>query len=201
MGLWRTRDIRSFYKEDESCLDIIGEAVQQTLLNTGEIFVFYDDGTGVALQRPEDMISNVVIGEKSFLTDYTYQTDIDAQTYNSVKLARPNEETGRADVFEEQDGNTIAQWGLLQLYQTVDGDVNDAQVRARAQASLRYYNRRMRTLKVSSLGVPGLRAGQMVYMHVPGLGDINLDRYVLLEKVTHTWENDEHTMEFETMAI
>jgi len=59
----------------------------------------------------------------------------------------------------------------------------------------------MRTLKVSSLGVPGLRAGQMVYMHVPGLGDINLDRYVLLEKVTHTWENDEHTMEFETMAI
>ncbi len=193
--------IPSFYKEDESCLDIIGEAVQQTLLNTGEIFVFYDDGTGVALQRPEDMISNVVIGEKSFLTDYTYQTDIDAQTYNSVKLARPNEETGRADVFEEQDGNTIAQWGLLQLYQTVDGDVNDAQVRARAQASLRYYNRRMRTLKVSSLGVPGLRAGQMVYMHVPGLGDINLDRYVLLEKVTHTWENDEHTMEFETMAI
>ena len=163
--------------------------------------MFYDDGTGVALQRPEDMISNVVIGEKSFLTDYTYQTDIDAQTYNSVKLARPNEETGRADVFEEQDGNTIAQWGLLQLYQTVDGDVNDAQVRARAQASLRYYNRRMRTLKVSSLGVPGLRAGQMVYMHVPGLGDINLDRYVLLEKVTHTWENDEHTMEFETMAI
>ena len=191
----------SFIKEDESCLDIVGEAVQQTLLNTGKIFVFYDDGSGVALQEAADMISPVVIGERSLLTDYTYKTDIDEQTYNSVKLVRPNEETGRADVFMAEDSGTIIQWGLLQLYQTVDGDVNDAQVKEQARASLTYYNRRMRTLKVSSLGVPGLRAGQMVLMRVPGLGDVNLDQYVLLEQVTHTWENDVHTMEFETLAL
>ena len=41
----------------------------------------------------------------------------------------------------------------------------------------------------------------MVYMRVPGLGDINLDQYVLLEKVEHTWENSVHTMEVETMPI
>lgn len=191
----------SFIKEDESCLDIVGEAVQQTLLNTGKIFVFYDGGSGVALQEAADMISPVVIGERSLLTDYTYKTDIDEQTYNSVKLVRPNEETGRADVFMAEDSGTITQWGLLQLYQTVDGDVNDAQVKEQARASLTYYNRRMRTLKVSSLGVPGLRAGQMVLMRVPGLGDVNLDQYVLLEQVTHTWENDVHTMEFETLAL
>ncbi len=193
--------IPTFYKEDESCLDIIGEAVQQTLLNTGKIFVFYDDGNGVALARPEDMISNVVIGERSYLTDYTYKTDIDEQTYNSIKLSRPNEDTGRADVIVLQDSGTIEQWGLLQLYQKIDGAVNDAQMRAQAEASLQYYNRRMRTLKVSSLGVPGLRAGQLVLMKVPELGDINLDQYVLLERVSHTWENDTHTMEFETLAI
>lgn len=193
--------IPSFIKEDETVLDMIGEAVQQTLLNTGDIYVFYDDGNGLALQRPEDMISNVMIGERSLLTDYEYKTDIDEQTYNSVKLARPNEQTGRADVVIAEDSANIGQWGLLQLYQTVDGDVNDAQMLAQAQASLAYYNRRMRTVKVNSLGVPGLRAGQMVLMKVPGLGDINLDQYVLLEQVTHTWENDVHTMEFETMAI
>ena len=193
--------IPSFIKEDESVLDMIGEAVQQTLLNSGDIYVFYDDGNGLALQRPEDMISNVMIGERSLLTDYEYKTDIDEQTYNSVKLARPNEQTGRADVVIAEDSANIGQWGLLQLYQTVDGDVNDAQMLAQAQASLAYYNRRMRTVKVNSLGVPGLRAGQMVLMKVPGLGDINLDQYVLLEQVTHTWENDVHTMEFETMAI
>ena len=193
--------IPSLIEEEQSCLDIIDGAVQQTLLNTGDIYVFYDDGNGLALRRPEDMISNVMIGEKSLLTDYTYKTDIDSETYNSVKLARPNEETGRADVVIAEDSNHIGQWGLLQLYQTVDGDVNDAQMKAQVEASLTYYNRRMRTLKFSSLGVPGLRAGQMIYMRVPGLGDLNLDQYVLLEKVEHTWENDTHTMEIETMPI
>ena len=193
--------IPSLVEEDQSCLDIIGSAVQQTLLNTGDIYVFYDDGNGVALQRPQDMVSNVVIGEKSLLLDYTYKTDIDEQTYNSIKLARPNEDTGRADVFVAQDSNTIEQWGLLQLYQTVDGDVNDAQMQARADASLQYYNVRMRTLSVEAMGVPGLRAGQMVLMRVPYLGDVNLDQYVLLEKVTHTWENSVHTMTFETLEI
>lgn len=147
------------------------------------------------------MVSNVVIGDMSLLTDYTYKTDIDEQTYNHVKLARPNEETGRADVFVAEDSATIGQWGMLQLYQTVDGTMNDAQVQAQARATLSCYNRRMRTLKVSSLGVPGLRAGQMVLMKVQGLGDINLDQYVLLEKVTHTWANDDHTMEFETLGL
>ena len=193
--------IPSFIKEDESCLDMIGEAVQQTLLNTGDIYVFFDDGNGLALRRPEDMISDVVIGTGSYLTEYDYKTDIDAQTYNSVKLARPNEDTGRADVFVAENSDLIRRWGLLQLYQTVDGDVNDAQVKAQAAASLAYYGRRMRTIQVSSLGVPGLRAGQMVLMRVPDLGDIALNQYVMLESVTHTWENDVHTMEFETFSI
>lgn len=193
--------IPSLVEEDQSCFDIISSAVQQTLLNTGDIYVFYDNGTGVSLQRPEDMISNVVIGDKSLLTDYTYKTDIDEQTYNYVKLARPNETTGRADVFIAEDSNNIGQWGLLQLYQTIDGDVNDAQAQAQATATLSYYNRRMRTLKVESLGVPGLRAGQMVLMIVPDLGDISLNQYVLLERVTHTWENDVHTMSFETLPL
>ena len=91
--------------------------------------------------------------------------------------------------------------GACSSYQTIDGDVNDAQAKAQASASLQYYNRRMRTLSVESLGVPGLRAGMMVLMKVPYLGDINLDQYVLLEKVTHTWENEVHTMKFETLAI
>lgn len=193
--------IPSLIESDQSCLDIMQEVINQTLLNTGTIYVLYDDGNGLALQAAGDMISDVVIGDKSLLTDYTYKTDIDEQTYNSVKLVQANEDTGMADVVVAEDSANIGQWGLLQLYQQVDGDLNTAQMTAQAQATLQFYNRRMRTLKVSSLGVVGLRAGQMIRMKVEGLGDIDLDQYVLLEKVTHTWENDVHTMEFETMEI
>lgn len=193
--------IPSLIETDQSCLDIMQGVLEQTLLNTGTIYVLYDDGSGLALQAAGDMVSNVVIGDKSLLTDYTYKTDIDEQTYNSVKLVRPNEETGRADVVVAEDSATIGQWGLLQLYQQVDGDLNTAQMTAQAQTTLAFYNRRLRTLKVQSQGVVGLRAGQMIRMKVDGLGDINLDQYVLLEKVIHTWENDVHTMEFETLEI
>lgn len=191
----------SLIEQDQSCLDIAQAALEQTLLNTGNIYVLYDDGYGLSLRQPANMISPVMIGERSLLTDYTYKTDIDQQTYNSVKLVRPNEQTGRKDVFIAMDSANIQRWGLLQLTQSVDGAVNDAQVAAQAEATLSYYNRRLRTLSVSSLGVPGVRAGSMVYMHVPNLGDIDLDQYVLLEKVTHTWENNDHTMEFETLEL
>lgn len=193
--------IPSLVKQEQTCLDILSAAIQQTLLNTGKLFVLFDNGQGLCLQEPANMKSGVMIGAGSLLTDYSYQTDIDQQTYNRVKLVRPNEETGRADAFVVQDSATIGQWGLLELYQKVDENLNDAQVQARARATLEYYNRRLRTLKISSLGVPGLRAGQMVLFQIPGLGDINLDQYVLLEQVEHTWENGTHTMEIETMAI
>lgn len=193
--------IPSLIEQEQSCLDIIQSAVQKTLLNTGKVFVFYDDGNGLALQEAAQMLAPVMIGEKSGLTEYDYKTDIDSQTYNSVKLARPNEATGGADVFEVQDSANIGQWGLLRLYQTVDGDVNQAQVEEQAKVMLRYYNRRLRSLSVEALGVPGLRAGQMLLMQVPGLGDINLDQRVLLERVQHTWKNDSHTMSFDTLSI
>lgn len=193
--------IPSLIEEEKTCLDIISEAIQQTLLNTGKIYVFFDNGKGLCLKEAGNMKSETMIGDGSLLTEYTYKTDIDEQTYNRVKLARPNEETGKADIFMAQDSANIKRWGLLQLYQSVDQEMNDAQVKAQAQATLRYYNQRMRTLSVESLGVVGLRAGMMVLMQVQNLGDINLNQYVLLEKVTHTFSNEVHTMSFDTLAI
>lgn len=188
--------IPSLIEQEQTCLDIIGSAVQQTLLNTGRLFVFFDDGDGLALREAASMASETVLGEESLLTEYTYDVDIDQQTYNSVKLSRPNETTGRTDVFVEQDSANIARWGLLQLYQTVDGAVNDAQVQAQAAATLSYYNRPLQGLSLSALGVPGLRAGQMIYVNIP-----EVRQFVLLERVSHTWEDDLHTMEIETLGL
>lgn len=188
-------------KEDKSCLDIISAAVEQTLLATGKLYTFFDDGGALSLREAGSMIANGVVGAGSLLTDYTYQTDIDRQTYNSIKLSRPNESTGRTDVFQVMDTNKIGEWGLLQLYQTVDEAMNDAQVESQARAMLRYHNRRFRTLKAQALGLLGLRAGQMLMMDVENLGDINLHRLVLLERVSHTFTNDLHTMEFDVQEL
>lgn len=191
----------SLVEQDQTCLDILQTAIEQTLLNTGRVFVLYDDGQGLALQEAASMMSDVVIGDRSLLTDYTYTTDIDKQTYNSIKLVRPNEETGRADVYIQEDSGTIGQWGLLQLCQKVDGDANEAQIKAQAAATLEYYNRVLKTLKISSLGVPGLHAGQMILVKADGMGDTGVSQYVMLERVSHRWENGVHTMDLETMEL
>ncbi len=187
--------------EEKTCLDVISTALQRTLLATGKLYTFFDDGGALSLREAGSMVAEGVVGTGSLLTDYTYKTDIDAQTYNSIKLSRPNEETGRADVFQAIDSGNIGRWGLLQLYQTVDEALNDAQVESQARSMLRYHNRRFRTLKVQALGLLGLRAGQMLMMDVPGLGDISLRQLVLLERVCHTFQNDLHTMEFDVQEL
>lgn len=190
----------SLIMEDKTCLDIISEAIRQTLLNIGKIYVFFDDGSGLSLREAGNMKSTAVVGEGSLLTDYTYKRDIDQQTYNSVKLVQPNEETGRAEVYQAEDSETIGKWGLLRLYQKVDGALNAAQIAEQAKQTLSYYNRPLQTLKISALGVLGLRAGMMLLVNIPGIEGAE-KKYVLLEKVSHTFEQGVHTMEIETMEL
>lgn len=191
----------SLVMQDKSCIDIINTALQKTLLNTGTVYVFYDAGDGVALRSAAEMKSEYVLGERSFATNYTYDTSIDSQTYNSIKLVRPNKETGKADVFIQKDSDNIARWGLLQLYQKIDEAATDAQVKEQARVSLEYYNRVLQQLKLSGLGINSLRAGQLLLVNLDELDGEPFRRWVMLEKVSHTWENDAHTMELEAKAL
>ena len=147
------------------------------------------------------MKSNIVLGDHSLVTEYTYKTDIDQQTYNCIKLTMPNEQTGKTDVHIAYDSYHIGRWGILQLYQSVDGDKNHAQMVEQAAAMLQRYNRKTRTLSLTALGIVGLRAGQMIYTQIKELGDIEMAQYLLVEKASHTFENGTHTMDLELYTM
>lgn len=193
--------IPSLIKSNQSCINIIQEALDLTLLNTGRVFCLYDNGDGLSLKASDEWKSDIIVGTRSYLTDYQYKTDIDESTYNYVKLSYPNSSTGMTELVVAEDSSNISRWGMLQQYIQVNGDYNTAQLTAMAQQALMNANRRKRTLSVSCLGIPGLRAGQMIRVNVPMLGDINLDQYVLLETVTHHYQQGVHTMEFDTLEI
>ena len=106
----------------------------------------------------------------------------------------------RAEVYQAEDSETIGKWGLLRLYQKVDEALNAAQIAEQAKQTLAYYNRPLQTLKISSLGVLGLRAGMMLLVNIPGIEGAEKS-YLLLEKVSHTFEQGVHTMDIETMEI
>ncbi len=181
-------------KEDESCLDIIFEALSQTIIQTGRIFNFYDQAGELTLTEAKNMCGTTLVGDGSLVTDYTYKCDIDSNTYNRIKLVRPNSETGKADVYLHEDTETIKKWGLLQYYDQVDENLNEAQIDQMCAQYLQYYNRIMQTLTLEGLGVIGIRAGSIVPVRIGAIHDLNVLRLLLAEKVTHTFEEGVHTM-------
>lgn len=184
-------------KENESCLDIIFDALTETIYMTGKIFNFYDNNGALTLTEASDMFSATLIGDKSLATDFTYKRDIDSDTYNRVKLVRPNSETGKADTYVVEDTTNIGKWGLLQYYDEVDENLNAAQIEQMCAQYLQYYNRVLQTLTIDSIGIPGLRAGMIIPVKLSAVDSLSVSRLLLAEKVTHSFDADDHTMSIE----
>lgn len=181
--------------EDKTLLDIITDCVNRTIIDTGQIYVFYDDFGKLTLKAANDMKSRCVIGDKSYATEYTYDTSID-NAYNFIKLVYLNQKTGGSDAYAARDSEAVLHWGFLQYYEKVD-NMNEAQIKELASQYLNYYCQRHRTLKISALGIPEVRAGSMITIDIPGLGDINLKKMLLVDKCTHKISSGSHTMDLE----
>ena len=184
-------------KENETCMDIIFDAVSQAIVQTGKIYNFYDDCGKLTLKEAKNMYIQTMIGDKSLVTDYTYKRDIDSDTYNRVKLVRKNEKSGRTDVYIHEDTDTIKTWGLLQYYDEVDENLNEAQIDEMCKQYLQYYNRVLQTITIDAIGIPGLRAGMIIPVKLGTIKELSVVRLMLTEKVTHTFEDGGHTMSIE----
>lgn len=189
-------------KENTSCLDIIFEALAETTRQTGKIFTFYDDNGKLTLKESKELIWDAVIMKDSLLSEYTLASSIDSDTYNRIKLVRPNENTGRADTYVAQDSDTINKWGVLQLYKKVDENLNSAQIEQAVTNYLAYYNKVWKTLKLKGIvGYTPFRAGWYVPVNVKDMDANDRLRILLAEKVTHRLEGDSHFMDIETKNL
>lgn len=189
--------IPSLIKDNTECLNIIFEALMKTTVETGKIFVFYDDFGELTLKEVKKMRWNRVVGDKSLLYDYSYKRDIDSDTYNRVKLAKPNAKGG-ADTFVYEDTDTQKQWGLLQYYDVVDESMNAAQIEEMCKTYLKYYNKVWQTLKIKAIsGFPELRAGWVIPVRISEIDVAQKQRFFLAEKITHHFKGNTHTMDIE----
>jgi hypothetical protein len=112
-----------------------------------------------------------------------------------VKLARPNKDTGKADTYVYEDTEKIKQWGLLQYYDTVDENLNKAQIDEMCKTYLKYYNRIWQTLKLKNIiGHYKIRAGWIIPVRLDDVEDVDVTRFFLAEKVTHKLSGNTHIM-------
>ncbi|MEG1822993.1 MAG: peptidoglycan DD-metalloendopeptidase family protein [Clostridiales bacterium] len=187
--------IPSMVCDDKSCIDIITNALEKTSVGTDKIFIFYDDCGRLALKFVGDLETKYVIGDKSEAISYNYKTSIDDEVYNYIKLVRPNSDTGQGDVYAAMASNLISTWGFLQYYKKVDENYTPAQIKQLAKDMLKYYAQKRRTLNIKCFGNPNIKAGNVVYFDIAELGDIKLERKLLVEKAVHNITAKSYTMD------
>ncbi|MTI56162.1 XkdQ/YqbQ family protein [Geosporobacter ferrireducens] len=184
-------------EDNQTLMDIIYTALDLTVINTGKLYVLYDDFGKLTLRDVETMKVPIIVGDET-AEDFSYQTDIDTDTYNRIKLIQEDKEKEISRSFVLEDKSTINQWGVLQYYEVVDEELNLAQIKAQADNLLKVKNRKNRSLELKNcMGDIRVRSGSSVMVALKDVGDVSIQQYLLVEKCSHVFSNSEHWMTLE----
>ncbi len=189
--------IPSRVEDNTPLFDMIENALDLELANLGNMYILYDDFGRLTLKFMGDMYvgdnaSGYLCIDEDTGENYEYSSSIDNETYNKIKLAYDNDNTGKREVYIAQDGGHINEWGMLQYFGTLSKGENG---QAKADALLQLYNKKARSLKITNaLGDTRVRAGSMVLVNLD-LGDIKMRNFMLVERCRHIFKLDSHFMD------
>ena len=186
--------IPSRIETDVSLFEIIANALDLTLNNTGKMYVLYDDFGKLTLKSLMSMcvgdeITGYLCIDEETGQNYDYSSSIDDNTYNKIVLKN---DSAKKDFIVAHDVENINKWGIL----TYTGDYKDGENgQAKADALLSLYNKKTRTLKINkAIGDNRVRAGSMIVVNLD-LGDAKVKNFMLVEKCKHTYKENEHWMD------
>ena len=183
--------IPSMIEDGQTLFDIVLKALDHTLINTGKMFVLWDDFGSLRITDVAKSKLDLFVGDGSLATGFTYESDIDSETYNKIKLVQDNKATGKRDVYIFQDSNSMTFWGVLQDYESVDEKMNEAQIKERGGQMLELYNRPKKSFDVKAILDLSVRAGRALYI---GIDRIGVSSFFIV---------DEHSVDLlkETMSL
>lgn len=185
-------------EDNQTLLDIICKALDLTLINSGRNYVFFDYFGALSVRNIDDLLLDFIIGDGGLMTDYAMKRSIDSDTYNKIKLYRTNKDSGMRDVYIARDSVNIAKWGVLQLSQSVNENMNDAQINEMLMTLATLRNRETKTLKVEAIGDLQVRAGRYVRIWIAEYG---INQPFLVDECNHSFEGTNHTMSLDLKVI
>lgn len=188
--------IASRVEDNQELFTIMDNALSDTTLNTGDLYVLYDDYGSLNLRNIKMLKSDLLIDEDSGET-FEYTTSIDENTYNKIKLIRENKETGKREIYIAQDSSNINEWGVLQMTEKLDENANG---KAKADGMLKLYNRKSRKLHIDKVfGDPTIRGGSQVAVKMY-LGDITVAHFMMVETCKHIFKESYHRMDLKLIG-
>lgn len=190
-----TKYILNQASEQKEYLDMINEALQETLLNIGRLYFLRDNSGQLELLDIADTKLDLIIDGDGCLTDYELSSEIDTDTYNVIKLVRNNH---RDKGLILPDIPNVIKWGKLQYHELVDDSLNDAQIREKANTLLELKNREKKTFTIQkAVGDFRCRSGFSVFISIPEEG---INSWYLINSDKHTFDQNVHTMDLELVV-
>lgn len=189
--------IKKRIERDKTLTDIMNTALYLTHINTHKLYQVYDDAGKITLASDESMKLELYIDADTF-DNFTCESSIDKDTYNYIKVVR-NVPDGKDKKLQVTgivaDEDHVKEWGRLQqLYLPEDKVTNAIDM---AVNMIKEKNRKTREVRLKNvLGDVRVRGGSIIYLK-HNFGDINVDSYVMVESVTHSFKNGIHLMDLD----
>lgn len=183
--------------ENTSLFDVLQDAFDQTLIARRQWFFVRDNFGRLEHVNIDSLQTDLVIGDESMAHGFDFKGSIDEDTYNQIRLVRENQVTSRREVYIVRHGGNIRRWGLLQHHETVDENLNKAQIEAQASLLLNAKNRPTRSLTITAFGDLQIRAGSGIVLSINRLKDEGFSRVqrALVCGCVHSWRGSTHTMD------
>lgn len=138
--------------------------------------------------------TNIQLGEGSLLLGYKYEKSIDSDTYNQIKMYKEDKKAGKRDIWIVKDSNSITKWGILQMLNKADDELNEAQIKQMAEDYLKVKNRETEKLTLQANGIKELVAGKGIKFV---LEREKINKWMWIITAKHTFTKYQHTMELE----
>lgn len=183
--------IPSRIEDDTELIQMIYNALDKTMIKKGKIYVLYDDFGALMLKDIESM-KLPLLYDNDTVEDFDYETSIDQNTYNQVRITYDNEETGKREVYMTRDSKNINKWGVLQFCDKIDKNING---KFASEKALEWFNKKSSSLTVkNALGDIRIRAGSSIKVKFD-IPETPIRKLMVVDKVKHSFKNGEHLMD------
>lgn len=189
--------------DGKTYFSMIEESLEDTRLNYGGIRYGIRDNAGrLEFSSFNRLITKLVLGDESLMTDYDYEATID-HSANAVKVIREDSEKNSREIYTATHTKNIEKWGRLQIVQTVsDAELNTSQLQQQANSLLRENNQEFKTLGLKAVGSMEISAGNSFILRLSDLhrDGVGRDGLALVTRCTHHL-GKVHTMDLEVEVL
>ena len=178
-------------EDDTELIQMIYNALDKSMIITSKLYVLYDDFGELTLKNIENM-KLPLLYDNDTAEDFEYETSIDKNTYNQIRITYDNDETGKREVYMTQDSENINKWGILQFCDKINKNVNG---KVAAEKALEWFNKKTNTLTIkNALGDIRVRAGSSIKVKLD-IPETPIRKLMTVDRVKHTFKNGEHVMD------